>query len=48
MLTDRSWCVTLTGVTGSPAAHHADAVVDLGFADERSVVQTRFARILPV
>ncbi|MFF9194048.1 SIS domain-containing protein [Streptomyces sp. NPDC014779] len=35
--------VALTGVPDSPAGHHADAVVDLGFADERSVVQTRFA-----
>ncbi|MFF8602356.1 SIS domain-containing protein [Streptomyces sp. NPDC015232] len=35
--------VAVTGVPDSPAGHHADAVVDLGFADERSVVQTRFA-----
>ncbi|RIQ10826.1 SIS domain-containing protein [Jiangella rhizosphaerae] len=33
----------VTAVAGSPAARRADAVVDLGFADERSVVQTRFA-----
>jgi fructoselysine-6-P-deglycase FrlB-like protein len=31
------------GVTDSPVATAADAVVDLSFADERSVVQTRFA-----
>jgi glutamine---fructose-6-phosphate transaminase (isomerizing) len=30
-------------VTDSPVAALADQVVDLGFADERSVVQTRFA-----
>ncbi|MFF6772504.1 SIS domain-containing protein [Streptomyces sp. NPDC012637] len=35
--------LALTGVPDSPAGHHADAVLDLGFADERSVVQTRFA-----
>jgi fructoselysine-6-P-deglycase FrlB-like protein len=35
--------VALTAVGGSPVADAADAVVTLGFADERSVVQTRFA-----
>ncbi|MFE5301247.1 SIS domain-containing protein [Streptomyces sp. NPDC056632] len=35
--------LVLTGVPDSPAGHHADTVLDLGFADERSVVQTRFA-----
>ncbi len=34
--------VALT-VAGTPAAQAADAVIDLGFADEESVVQTRFA-----
>ena len=33
----------ITADTAQPAASAADAVVDLGFADERSVVQTRFA-----
>ncbi len=33
----------LVGVTDSPVAELADHVVDLGFADETSVVQTRFA-----
>lgn len=33
----------LVGVTDSPVAKLADHVVDLGFADETSVVQTRFA-----
>ncbi|MFD7974729.1 SIS domain-containing protein [Streptomyces sp. NPDC059071] len=32
--------LALTGVPDSPAGHHADTVLDLGFADERSVVQT--------
>ena len=31
------------GTQSSPAARYADAVVDLSFADEQSVVQTRFA-----
>lgn len=31
------------GTQSSPAARHADGVVDLSFADEESVVQTRFA-----
>ncbi|MGA5193149.1 SIS domain-containing protein [Streptomyces exfoliatus] len=35
--------LVLTGAPGSPAGQLADQVVDLGFADERSVVQTRFA-----
>lgn len=35
--------IALVGVPGSPVAEAADAVVHLGFADERSVVQTRFA-----
>lgn len=34
--------VVVTGVTDSPAAALADEVVDLSFADETSVVQTRF------
>lgn len=33
----------LLGTQDTPAAEVADAVVDLSFADERSVVQTRFA-----
>lgn len=35
--------VALVGVEGSPIAHSADAAISLAFADERSVVQTRFA-----
>ncbi|MFG2330776.1 SIS domain-containing protein [Streptomyces sp. NPDC048604] len=35
--------LALTGVPDSPAGRRADVVIDLGFADERSVVQTRFA-----
>ncbi|HTT52956.1 MAG TPA: SIS domain-containing protein [Streptosporangiaceae bacterium] len=35
--------VAITAVTGAPVAQAADAVIDLGFADEESVVQTRFA-----
>jgi fructoselysine-6-P-deglycase FrlB-like protein len=35
--------VVLTALPGGPVAGAADAVVDLSFADERSVVQTRFA-----
>ncbi|MER8041490.1 SIS domain-containing protein [Streptomyces sp. NPDC094032] len=38
----RTPTLVLTGVPGSPAARLADAVLDLPFADERSVVQTRF------
>jgi glutamine---fructose-6-phosphate transaminase (isomerizing) len=34
--------VVVTGVVDSPVAALADDVVDLGFADETSVVQTRF------
>ena len=33
----------ITGVPGSPAAARASQAVTMGFADERSVVQTRFA-----
>jgi fructoselysine-6-P-deglycase FrlB-like protein len=33
----------LLGTQGTPAAAAADSVVDLSFADEQSVVQTRFA-----
>lgn len=33
----------LTAVAGGPAAEHADHEIVLDFADERSVVQTRFA-----
>jgi fructoselysine-6-P-deglycase FrlB-like protein len=35
--------LTITAVDGSPAAEAADAAIVLDFADERSVVQTRFA-----
>ncbi|MGX7827188.1 SIS domain-containing protein [Actinokineospora sp. 24-640] len=35
--------VVVTGVAGSPVTGPADAAVVLDFADERSVVQTRFA-----
>ncbi|MFF8835352.1 SIS domain-containing protein [Streptomyces sp. NPDC015130] len=35
--------LVLTGVPDSPAGQLADETVDLAFADERSVVQTRFA-----
>jgi fructoselysine-6-P-deglycase FrlB-like protein len=35
--------VALVGDTGSPATELADAVVGLPYADEKSVVQTRFA-----
>ena len=35
--------VAITAATWAPVARAADAVVDLGFADEESVVQTRFA-----
>lgn len=35
--------VALVGVEGSPVAERATAVVSLAFADEESVVQTRFA-----
>ena len=42
-LQERTPTVALCGVEGTPVAELADAVVPLGFADERSVVQTRFA-----
>jgi fructoselysine-6-P-deglycase FrlB-like protein len=35
--------IAIVGVPGSPVAEAAGDVVSLGFADERSVVQTRFA-----
>ncbi|MFB7373393.1 SIS domain-containing protein [Streptomyces sp. NPDC056222] len=35
--------LVLTGVPDSRAAHHADRVIGLDYADERSVAQTRFA-----
>jgi fructoselysine-6-P-deglycase FrlB-like protein len=35
--------VAVTAVPGTPVPDAAEHVVDLGFADERSVVQTRFA-----
>lgn len=35
--------VAVVGVTDSPIAHKAKSVVNLEFADETSVVQTRFA-----
>jgi fructoselysine-6-P-deglycase FrlB-like protein len=35
--------ILITAVGDSPAAAHADDVVELAFADEQSVVQTRFA-----
>lgn len=35
--------VAIVGVPNSPVAKAADEVIALGFADERSVVQTRFA-----
>jgi CRISPR-associated protein Cas5a/b/c len=35
--------VAVVGVEGTPVAEAADEVVSLAFADERSVVQTRFA-----
>jgi fructoselysine-6-P-deglycase FrlB-like protein len=35
--------LTITAVAGSPAAEAGDAAIVLDFADERSVVQTRFA-----
>ncbi len=35
--------IVMTAVTDGPVAERADAVIDLSFADERSVVQTRFA-----
>jgi fructoselysine-6-P-deglycase FrlB-like protein len=35
--------VAITAVAGTPVAQAADAVIELSFADEESVVQTRFA-----
>jgi fructoselysine-6-P-deglycase FrlB-like protein len=35
--------IAIVGVQDSPVAREADAVIPLAFADERSVVQTRFA-----
>ncbi len=35
--------VAITADTGTPIVDAADEIIDLGFADERSVVQTRFA-----
>jgi len=35
--------VAITAVGGTPVARAADAVIELAFADEESVVQTRFA-----
>ncbi len=35
--------VAITAVAGTPVAEAADAVIELSFADEESVVQTRFA-----
>jgi fructoselysine-6-P-deglycase FrlB-like protein len=43
MRSDRSRTVAVTAVADSPVAHAANDVVALEFADERSVVQTRFA-----
>jgi fructoselysine-6-P-deglycase FrlB-like protein len=38
--------LAITAVTTSPVADHSDAVITLDFADERSVVQTRFPTTL--
>ena len=35
--------VAITAVAGTPVAQAADSVIELAFADEESVVQTRFA-----
>ena len=43
MRSARSRTVAITAVPDSPVAHAADEVVELEFADEKSVVQTRFA-----
>ena len=43
MRSARSRTVAITAVPDSPVAHAADEVVELEFADEQSVVQTRFA-----
>jgi fructoselysine-6-P-deglycase FrlB-like protein len=42
-LSEEAPVTAIVGVTDSPAAHAAQHTVDLGFADETSVVQTRFA-----
>jgi fructoselysine-6-P-deglycase FrlB-like protein len=41
--TDSSPALVITALPQSPVAERASAVIDLGFADEQSVVQTRFA-----
>ena len=41
--TDTSPVVVVTALADSPVARQASAVIELGFADEQSVVQTRFA-----
>jgi len=43
MRSARSRTVAITAVPDSPVANAADEVVELEFADEQSVVQTRFA-----
>ncbi len=43
MRSARSRTVAITAVPDSPVAYAADEVVELEFADEQSVVQTRFA-----
>jgi fructoselysine-6-P-deglycase FrlB-like protein len=40
---DETWATAVTAVAESPVAREADEVILLDFADERSVVQTRFA-----
>jgi len=40
---DTSPVVAITALANSPVAERASSVIDLGFADEQSVVQTRFA-----
>lgn len=42
VLPDSIHRVVVTGVTDSPVAQRSHDVIDLGFADETSVVQTRF------
>jgi len=42
-LRGRAPTVAITAVAGTPVAQAADAVIELAFADEESVVQTRFA-----
>ncbi|AWB83308.1 SIS domain-containing protein [Corynebacterium liangguodongii] len=42
-LPDGAHTIAVVGVADSPIAHKATQVIDLGFADEESVVQTRFA-----